>query len=249
MRPPAVLVAPLAAALFLGACAGESPREAAQTQVSDTNAAGEDVVPFKEARLIVEINATDGDAGFQVFLDHEPWKSIAIFRPDGTKLVDLQTEGVLVDYGLTELFWESSEPPFSEFPIEKFMELFPEGDYTFEGETIDGVRMRSAVPLSHDFPAGPKILFPTKDSTVSADNLVVRWKPVPEPGVEIARYQVIVVREKGGTGDLEADLPASARRLTVPAEFMAPGAEYKVEVLAIEASGNQTLTEVPFATE
>jgi hypothetical protein len=44
------------------------------------------------------------------------------------------------------------------------------------------------------------------------------------------------------------DLPASTTSVTVPAEFLEPGTQYKVEVLAIEASGNQTITEVEFMT-
>ena len=34
----------------------------------------------------------------------------------------------------------------------------------------------------------------------------------------------------------------------VPAEFLQRGTEYKAEVLAIEAGGNQTLTEIAFLT-
>jgi hypothetical protein len=43
-----------------------------------------------------------------------------------------------------------------------------------------------------------------------------------------------------------ADLPASVTSLTVPSEFLESGIEYKLEVQAIEASGNQTLTEMSF---
>jgi hypothetical protein len=34
--------------------------------------------------------------------------------------------------------------------------------------------------------------------------------------------------------------------VTIPSEYFDPGTEYKLEVLAIEASGNQTLTEITF---
>jgi hypothetical protein len=36
--------------------------------------------------------------------------------------------------------------------------------------------------------------------------------------------------------------------VTVPSEFIQASAEYKLEVLAIEASGNQTITEGGFTT-
>jgi hypothetical protein len=43
-------------------------------------------------------------------------------------------------------------------------------------------------------------------------------------------------------------LPATATRVTVPAEFMQGGTDYEYEVLAIEESGNQTLSSAAFAT-
>lgn len=235
-----ILAVPIAVALSLGACAQSTSPE---------NSAAGDTVAFEEATLIVETNATDGDAGLQVFLDHEPWKSIAISRPDGTKILDVTTRNVLRDYGLTELFSESSEPPFSEFPFEEFKKLFPAGRYTFAGETIEGVKLQSSVTLTHDIPDGPKILSPEEDSTVAVDELVVRWEPGTQPeGIEIVAYEVIVEREDP-LRVFSADLPATARELSVSPEFMQAGTEYKVEVLAIEKGGNQTLTEVPFSTE
>jgi hypothetical protein len=75
--------------------------------------------------------------------------------------------------------------------------------------------------------------------------VVVAWKPVRTPGVDIVGYQVVVTREDP-LRVLSVDLPARARRLPVPAEFLQRGIEYKAEVLAIEAGGNQTLTEIAF---
>jgi hypothetical protein len=42
------------------------------------------------------------------------------------------------------------------------------------------------------------------------------------------------------------ELPATTTSVTIPAEYLDPGTEYKLEVQAIEASGNQTTTEVTF---
>jgi hypothetical protein len=239
-------------ALLLMACSEENPAPAASpkpAETSNTSSGGEEA-PFKTATLIVEINATDGDAGLQIFLDHDAWKTIAISRPDGTKIVDFQTQSELQNYGLTELFSESTEPPFTEFPLEEFKKLFPEGNYLFEGETIEGERIESTVPLSHAFPEEPEILSPEEESTVAPDELVVRWSPLPAvEGVEIVGYQVVVVTETEPSRALEADLPATTTEMTVPAEFMEPGTDFKAEVLAIEASGNKTLSEVTFTTE
>jgi hypothetical protein len=75
-------------------------------------------------------------------------------------------------------------------------------------------------------------------------DLVVAWEPVPTLGVEIVGYQVVVTREDP-LRVFSVDLPARARRLAVPAAFLQHGVEYKAEVLAIEAGGNQTSPKSP----
>jgi hypothetical protein len=206
-------------------------------------------VEFSDARLKVEINATDGDAGLQVFLDGEAWNEVELRDPQGRPIIDVDVTGRARDYGLTELFSESSEPPFTEFPLERFTALFPEGNYTFRAITVDGVTMTGTATLTHNFPDGPEILSPVADSKLPRDQVVVRWAPVTTPaGIEIAGYQVLLVQEEPVLRVFSADLPATAASLTVPAEFVQPHTEYKVEVLAIEAGGNQTLTELTFHT-
>jgi hypothetical protein len=206
--------------------------------------------PFADARLKIEYNATDGDAGLQVFVDADAWRSLSITNPQGREVMRVGADDVIKDYGLTELFSESSEPPFTEFPFEEFKRLFPEGPYTFRGTTIDGGQLESVFRLTHRVPDGPDILSPAEDAVVSSEDMVVRWEPVTSPrGVSVVAYQVLVVADAPARGNptrvLDVMLPASATRLEVPSEFLLPGG-YKTEVLAIEAGGNQTLTEVAF---
>src|SRR5215213_9486625 len=152
--------------------------------------------PFDAADLKVEVNATDGDAGLQIFLDHEAWKRVSIRDPEGELLADFRTKGRLRDFGLTELFSESSEPPFGEFPLDEFKALFPEGDYTFRGVTTEGTVVQSTVPLTHDIPDGPEILAPTEDEVAPRDRTNIRWAGVTTPqGIDITGYEVIVSRE------------------------------------------------------
>lgn len=206
-------------------------------------------VKLKDATLIVEVNATDGDAGLQVFLDGAPWKSMQIVDPKGRPILDVAAKARLDGYGLTELFSESSEPPFDVFPLEKFEELFPAGRYTFAGTTIEGKRLIGFARLSHDIPAGPRIVAPADDSRVGRSGVVARWRAVPEAaGVEIVGYRAIVTQEEPRVRVLNVDLPASARKVGIPSEFLQRSTEYKLEVQAIERSGNQTLTEVSFRT-
>jgi hypothetical protein len=226
-----------ALALIVGvAAAGSSPSRRATAKP----------VRLSEATMIVEINATDGDAGLQLFLDGEPWRRMTITAPSGRQILAVNTKTRLRNHGLTELFSESSEPSFTELPLAKFKRLFPEGRYSFRGVTIEGDPLRGRARLSHDFPKGPQIVAPADGSTVPPGAVMADWDPVPEPsGINVVGYRAIVEREDP-LRVFSADLPASVTNVTVPAEFIEPGTEYKLEVQAIEASGNQTLTEVSF---
>jgi hypothetical protein len=204
-------------------------------------------VKLAEATMIVEVNATDGDAGLQVFLDGEPWKSMRVTGPDGRTILDVTTKERLDGYGLTELFSESSEPPFDVFPLAQFKKLFRAGRYSFVGRTIKGAALTGSARLSHDIPAGPKIVAPAEGSRVGRTGVVARWRPAAQPaGVEIVAYRAIVTTEEPRLRVLEADLHGSARHVEIPRAFLSSRGEYKLEVQAIERSGNQTLTEVSF---
>jgi hypothetical protein len=208
--------------------------------------AGPGPVRLEQATVIVEVNETDGDAGLQIFLDGDAWRQVAAFRPDGQKIAEFATAGPVNDYGLTELFSESSEPPFTEFPLSQFKSLFPEGEYAFSGTTIDGQAVVGSATLTHDIPNGPNLVAPEDGERVDASDVVIRWREGSQPaGVQIDAYQVVVTRERP-LRVLEVDLRGTVHRLTVPSEFLERGGRYKYEVLAIDTGGNQTLTERSF---
>jgi hypothetical protein len=201
---------------------------------------------LEDATMIIELNATDGDAGLQAFLDGEPWRSMTVSSPDGRKLVDVRNKGRLKSFGLTELFTESNEPPFDEQPLKKFLRRFPEGNYGFSGETIEGRKLVGKAKLSHEIPDGPRITSPTEGATIPRDRAVASWDPVSERGgVEISGYRVIVEREDP-LRTFQVELPASVTSVTIPPEYLAVGAKHKIEVQAIERGGNQTISELEF---
>lgn len=196
--------------------------------------------------MIIEVNSTDRDAGIQVFLDGEPWKSMRITRPGGARILKVKAKGRLKGFGLTELFSESNEPEFGELPLRKFKKRFPEGKYTFVGRTVEGQALRGKAKLSHDIPKGPDITFPTAGSEVPADNLVASWEPAPESRrIDVVGYRAIVEREHP-LRVFSVDLPASTTSVTIPPEFLQSGKKHKLELQAIEKSGNQTISELEF---
>ena len=237
-RSPTIVLLTVFSVLFGIAASRSNPAPPAQ--------AASNPIRLAQAKLIVEVNATDGDAGLQLFLDGKAWKSMTVSSPDGRTILAIGAEGRLRDFGLTELFFESSEPPFDVFPLEDFKALFPEGKYTLVGTTVEGEKLVGKATLTHDFPDGPEIISPASGATVDRANVVARWNPVAEPpGIDVVGYRVIVTRENP-LRVFSADLAAAASSMPIPSEFLQSGTEYKLEIQAIEASGNQTLTEITF---
>jgi hypothetical protein len=199
---------------------------------------------YADADLFIETNATDKDIGLQLFADAEAWDSFKLFDPKGRVLMQrASTEGRLHGWGLTEFFWETEEPEFSEVPVKQFKKRFPAGTYTFRGETVDGRMLAGSDRLSHLIPDGPVVTSPTKGQVLDRDNVLVTWEPVTKPaGVNIASYEVII--EQGGRS-LDMRLPPEVTSVSVPPEFLTPGVKALGEVLAKEKSGNQTITQIP----
>ena len=220
-------------------------------------------IPLKEAKLNIEHNATDNDTGCQGFVDSEGWKRLEVTGPDGAVLT-FKGRGELGDLGLTELFFETVEPANADVPIEDILARLPAGNYTFagpaqeDGESLG--RTEGVALLTHVIPAGPALLAPAAGATVPVGSLEVRWGAVTQAidggPVSIIAYQLIIEKDApphphmiGKMGSLSMYLPASVTSITVPAGFLEGATAYSWEVLAIEESGNQTLSSSAFATQ
>jgi hypothetical protein len=215
-------------------------------------------VPLKQAKIIIEHNHTDLDTGFQGFVDSEGWKNLDITGPEG-RILSFNSEGKMRDVGLTELFFETVEPPNSEVSIKEMISNLPAGKYTISGESIDGDHTSGTALLTHNIPSGAVLLLPEVDAVVPLDDLFVSWEPVimtiDGSDVNIISYQLIIEKNEDpdpnmiGKMGLSIHFPSSVTSFTVPKGFLEPGTEYSWEVLAIEESGNQTLSSSSFSTE
>jgi hypothetical protein len=230
--------------------------------------------PFDEAEIFFEFNSTDLDLGIQFFVDGEAWKRVKIFSPNWRKLVDVKVKGNARVIGLTEIFSESAEPPLCPEPeddeeaecdveeaIQEFLALFPPGQYKFYGRTIEGDWLRARATLTHNLPAAPEINSPEEleegEDLKPEDIAVIDWDPGTD-GPEIVGWEVVaeMVILLGGEETVyvnTASFPAGVTSFTVSEEFVRLAVraqragvllEYKAEVIAIEASGNKTITEV-----
>jgi hypothetical protein len=220
-----------------------------------------EVTPLKEAKLIIEHNATDGGTGFQLFVDSDGWRSLAMRGPRG-QVLSFEARGNLGKLGLTELFLETVEPANADVPIDEVLEALPAGRYEISGSGMEAGestgRTAGVALLSHDIPAGPELLSPAEGASVPVNGVVLSWGKVAETitgaPVSIIVYQLIVQKQEdphphmiGGFG-LSLYLPPHVNSITLPDGFLEPGATYAWEVLAIEESGNQTLSSGEFET-
>jgi hypothetical protein len=200
---------------------------------------------FPIAQIFWEYNSTANDLGVHVSLDAEDWKTVEIVHPNGQTIFRVNGAGGFGQLGMTELFFEGAEPSLDEFPLEDLLALFPDAKYTFIGVKVDGHLLQSRPMLSHAIPAGPVV-----DSHVDGDTVEITWEEVTGPPDGFPDKRIVIVGYQVLVDPFQVTLPATARSVTLPVEFvrsLASG-DHPFEVLAIEASGNQTITEGSFST-
>lgn len=194
-------------------------------------------VEFADAELFFELNSTDNDLGLQLFLDTDDgWKRARVLDPSLRGLIEFEADGRLSRLGITELRFESAEPS-----PEEVLALFPPGEYRFRGRTVEDEQLASNATLSHDFPPPPTIT-PSNGEVVDPRNLVVEWN-----APEAERVEIII--EQDELEDVfDVTFSGEARRLRIPAQFLQPGLEYKIEILSIGENGNRVIAESTFET-
>jgi hypothetical protein len=217
---------------------------------------------FAEAELFLELNHTDGDLGIHASIDGGPWTELTLEGPGDRTLLHLQSRGRLRSQGLTQLAFESAEPPFDELAPQEFFRRFPEGRYEIEGRSQDGREIESTAFLSHVLAAPPRNV--TVSGVQAAENcdvpllplvtapVVIKWDPVtqshPELGrrgrITVSQYQLFVERE--GV-KLSLDLPPNVTEFEVPPAITALGDEFKFEIIVRTIAGNNTAIESCFA--
>lgn len=205
-------------------------------------------IPFDVSMVFLELNNGDGspvDLGFHIRADGESWRFLRILGPRNRGVLELQNRGAMRRTGGSEFFIEGAEPPVDEVPIAETLLKFPEGTYRFYGKTTDGEPMFSKATLTHAVPDGPVVSVDVGPTVVILwEQVATRHPDFPPGAITIVEYQVIVdsfqvtVPETGATDYM----------VTLPPEFVASlgSGEQLFEVLAIEAGGNQTITEGSF---
>ena len=172
---------------------------------------------FGECKVLIEINATDGDIGFHFLMDGDDLIRAALFNPHHRQIFKYRTRRELKHQFLTETFAESAEPlcfdpMFDEDPdnddedfvtLAEFLERWSEGTYHFLGIGEDWEVSLGHTELMFDLPAAP--------TTLAYDEGEISWMPgddlgecsegleqlvadgvLPDPaGVPVAAWEVV----------------------------------------------------------
>jgi len=210
-------------------------------------------------KLFIEHNSADEDTGVHGAFDGLDWVSLCVYDPSGRLVLEVEPERQLKRQSISGIFFESAEPSNQEVPIADILARFPAGLYSVRGLTKDGERITGAATFTHDIPAPPIIIFPQEGAQVSASGRVVMWSHVTTTltGAPLNRtgYQVIITKNVPddphgfSRPTFDVHLPPTQTMLSVPSEFLERGTSYELEVLALEVSGNQTISIVNFQTE
>ena len=218
-------------------------------------------IPFPVADLFFELNNSAGDLGIHAEIDGGPWTSLEVEGPGERKLLSIVSKSRLRTQGLTQLAFESAEPPFSELDPADFFRRFPEGEYDIEARAQGGGTLASTVHLSHVLAAPPdNIRVAGLPAAANCDAqplpevsapVLIRWDRVtrshPEIGkagpVTISRYQFFVELQGG---KLSIDLPPTQTEYEVPFGAADRGRVFKFEIIARTSTGNNTAVESCF---
>ena len=203
--------------------------------------------PFGETKVLIEINASDGDIGFHVLLDADAWNQVRIDDPSGKRIFQEMAKGPLADQGLTENFFESAEPFCSPDLVEEegdevvtlaeFLDRFAAGLYIFTGKSNEGDTLVDTALLTYNLPAAPDIEDFDETGNVPTNNAVIEWGPgddlgecpfdglIPLPGsiAEVGWEVVVEPEDDEAVSPLRVfsiQLPPGQTSVSVPQEFL-----------------------------
>jgi hypothetical protein len=198
-------------------------------------------VPFAEASVHFEQNASDGDVEvvFEIKGGDEGLAKLAVSSPDGRTVIDFTAPDAST-LGIRQFRFESPEP--GDVPSLKL--AYPEGVYTFTGATAAGGRLRGEATLSHALPPPTAFLRPKADATgLASRGLEIAWTPVKN----VAAY-IVYVEQDDRQVTITARLPGSAAKFAVPEGVLHPGTGYQLGIGTVTDRGNMSFVETTFTT-
>ncbi len=220
------------AALFLGAYG---------LVLANVGSASNPPESFTVASVHFEQNATDEDVEvvFEVKGGDEGLAKLAIVSPDGRTVVNFTAPDAST-LGIRQFRFESPEPK----DVKGLKAAYPEGVYTFAGETAAGVKLQGKATLHHTLPATTSFVQPKAEAEgVPVKNLVIAWAPIKN----VAAY-IIYIEQDELQVEFTARLDGNVSKLAVPDGFLVPGNQYTLGLGTVAEDGNVSIIETWFTT-
>ena len=196
---------------------------------------------MSDAEIYFEQNATDGDAEVVISATsgRVGFKTLTVTAPN--KRIVAQFQAGDSKLGLRQVQLESPEPD----DVQAVKNDYPEGEYSFAGTTIAGVKLTGTATLSHVLPPVAQFVHPTPDAEgIDFKSLKIQWKNPSEMDAII----VVIEQEDDGL-EVSATLPGDAESFAVPAGFLQPDTEYKLAIGTVAEDGNTSFVEAEFQTK
>ena len=197
--------------------------------------------PFPRASVRFEQNATDGDVEvvFEITGRSDGLAKLRVVSPDGRTVVDFNAPDAST-LGIRQFVFESPEPT----DVAGLKAAYPEGTYTFLGETAAGARLHGKASLKHELPPITSFVWPkAKAKNVGVNGLKVAWAPV-----EQAAAYIVEIEQDELKANITARLPAIEPGFAVPAGFLRPNTAYQLGIGTVAADGNISYIETTFTT-
>lgn len=196
-------------------------------------------VPFDEAAIILEYNATDADAEVVIHVDADVGlRRFAVINPLGKEVLSLRSLHN-EDIGIRKLDLETPEPS-----LEEILAAFPEGPYKFVGKSVDGKVLFSEAYFSHALPEAPLIAYPREGATgVPTSGAAALWSAGPE-----AESFFLELENDDLEVDLKSNMPSAIESFGFPEGWLIPDTEYQLGIGARSDTGNLTVVEINFTT-
>lgn len=195
---------------------------------------------FEHTAVRFEQNITDKDVEvvFEATSESAGMSTLKIVAPNGRTVVDFRSPGSRL--GIRHFKLESPELKNDG----RLQKDFPEGEYTFTGVTVTGVKLRGSAMLSHKLPKAPAIMRPRPEAKgLPVNGLQIRW----DAGKDLGGVVVEIEQEKTNR-KISATLPGTATTFTVPDGFLLPDTEYKLAIGSVSREGNMSFFETEFTT-
>jgi hypothetical protein len=197
--------------------------------------------PFAVANVHFEQNATDEDVEvvFEAKGGADGLAKLTVVAPDGRTVVDFTAPDAST-LGIRQFRFESPEPK----DVKSLKAAYPEGVYTFSGETAAGVKLEGKSTLSHTLPAPASFVQPKAEAEgVTVKNSVITWAPVKN----VTAYIVYIEQDELQV-EFTARLPGTVPKFAVPDGFLLPDTQYTLGIGTVTEEGNTSFVETWFTT-